>query len=92
MDAILSSLFRCAMEHPEGTTLTCDELRDYHKAMRSKEKLEEQLNAALQGEELRLFEAYTGCCSDADSLDMISAFRQGLAMGLKLGMFPFSEG
>lgn len=87
MNNILSSLYNCAMESRSEYFLMHDELRDYKNALRSSEELEEQLEELLKEEPLRLFKLYIGSRNDEGSISSISAFRRGLAMGLKLGAY-----
>lgn len=87
MNDILSSLYNCAMEHQPMQYLTRDELRDYNSALH----LEEQLEALLKEEPLRLFGLYVSQRDDEGGLVSISSFRAGLSMGLKLGAFCILE-
>ena len=91
MNNILSSLYNCAMENSSEHFLTRDELRHYKSALQSSEELEEQLENFLKDEPLRLFKLYTDNRDDEGGISNISAFRMGLAMGLKLGLFAMSE-
>lgn len=91
MNSILTSLYSCAMEKRGRNYLSQDELRDYHSALQSEEKIEEQLEQRLKGEDLRLFQLYIDNRDDAEGIGGISAFRKGLAVGLKLGAFAASE-
>lgn len=91
MNAILSSLYNCAMESRSEHFLTGDELRDYKNALRSSEGLEEQLEELLRDEPLRLFKLYADNKDDVGGISSVSAFRKGLAMGLKLGAFAMLE-
>lgn len=91
MNLILESLYNCGMENRSQHYLTRDELRDYQSAMRSEEKLEVQLEDLLKDEPLRLFKLYVDNKDDEGGISNISAFRKGLAIGLKLGAFAMSE-
>lgn len=91
MDHILEILYSCAMENRCKRYLTQDEERDYYDSLSHKEKLENQLNKLLEGELLRQFKLFADNCDDAHYIESISAFRKGLAMGLKLNAFSCSE-
>lgn len=91
MNNILSSLYNCAMEGTDQQFLTRDEFRDYRSAHKSKEKQHGRLEEALEGESLRLFKLYVDNSEEAQYHANVSAFRKGLAMGLKLGVFAMSK-
>lgn len=87
MNNILSSLYNCAIEGTDQQFLTRDEFRDYRSARQSKEKQYGRLEEVLEGEPLRLFKLYADNSEEAQYHANVSAFRKGLAMGLKLGAF-----
>lgn len=91
MNSILSSLYNTVMESRSQTYLFQDELRDYQSALRSEEKLREELEHLLKDEPLRLFELYADNKDDEGGISNISAFRKGLAVGLRLGAFGLLE-
>lgn len=91
MNNILSSLYNCAIEGTDQQFLTQDEFRDYRSALRSSKKLEGQLEELLKGEPLRIFKLYVDNSEEAQYHANVSAFRKGLAMGLKLGVFAMSK-
>lgn len=91
MKNILDHLYMCALENREQCHLTPDELRNYQNALQSEEKLETQLEQLLEDEPLRLFRLYIDNRDDEGGISNISAFRKGLVMGLKLGVFATSE-
>lgn len=91
MNDILSSLYNCATESRSEHFLAPDDLRDYKSALRSLEKLEGQLEEILKDEPLRLFKLYVDNSEEAQYHANVSAFRKGLAMGLKLGVFAMSK-
>lgn len=90
MNSILQSLYNTAMENRSQSYLTQDELRDYQSALKSEEKLEKQLEDLLKDEPLRLFRLYADNRDDEGDISSISAFRKGLAIGLKLNFFAMS--
>lgn len=91
MNSILSSLYNYAMEDTDQRFLTQDELRDYGSARRSEEKQRGRLEEVLEVEPLRLFELYADNSEEVRYYANISAFRKGLAIGLKLGAFAMPD-
>lgn len=91
MNNILSSLYNCAMSTGADSYLIGDDIQNLHSATRAKEKLEQELQEFLEGEQLARLEHYIDQSSDANQWEHISAFRKGLAVGLKLGAFCILE-
>lgn len=81
----------CASESGAKRYLTPDELRDYRTAVNVEEKLAGQLEQLLEEGPLQLFERFCENHSEQEYFDDLSAFRSGLAVGLKLGAFYASE-
>ena len=79
------------MEKRELHYLTQDEFRDYESALQSEEKLEIQLEQLLKDEPLRLFKLYQDKSDNESGISNISAFRRGLAIGLKLGAYTMLD-
>ena len=90
MNSILEHLFRCAMEN-QKSYLNKDELHDYRTAAREAEKQKEQLEQLLEGESLYLFNLFAKNCDKEVNWSEVSSFRKGFAMGLKIGVFHFSD-
>lgn len=90
MKSILQILYSTAMEKRDQDYLTMDEFRDFQCALRREEELERELEQLLQDESLRLFKLYVDKKDDESGIASISAFRRGLAMGLKLSAFAMS--
>lgn len=91
MNSILASLYNCAMSSRGESFLIGDDVLNYHSALRGKEKLEKQLQEQLNDEQLKQLQRYIDRYEDAAGWEHISAFRKGLAVGLKLGAFCVLE-
>lgn len=91
MNSMLEYLYMYAMENGKNRFLTPEELRDYHDAIASMEKTNDQLEHILEEESLRLFKLYAKSRDKENHCDDLSTFRMGLSMGLKLGVYCLME-
>lgn len=91
MNNILSSLYSCAMSSGPERYLIGDDIQNLRSAIRGKEHLEQQLRELLDEKQLALLERYLDQSSDAFGWEHISAFQNGLSIGLKLGAFCILE-
>ena len=91
MNAILSSLYNCAISTRSEPYLIGDDAQYLHSAIRGSQELEQKLREALNADQLSRLEQYLESREEAVCWEHIAAFRKGLATGLKLGAFCILE-
>ena len=87
MNDILASLYNCAMSSRAESYLIGEDIQNLRSAIRGKENRQLKLQELLDENQLTLLERYIDQSSGAAGWEFISAFRKGLAIGLKLGAF-----
>ena len=91
MNAILSSLYNCAMSTGSEPYLLGDDEQYLRNAVHGSQELEQKLREALKDDQLPRLEQYLENREEAVGWEHVAAFRKGLAMGLKLGAFCVLE-
>ena len=88
----LLALYDCEIELCPENFLLFEERSEYRCALRSEEKAQAALEAALPEEARPLLERFLSKSAMAQKFETIGHFRRGLSLGLRLAVFVGREG